>query len=138
MFGQRSFCPFGLRRFPVLRGCSNVSCQFLYIDKREGSERGKDKDVTDECKFGILKLVGHDLFQFVLCQILTLLHVTGQMELGKWIAGDMPVLVCPHYHTLHPYNRSPDGAVVQIKVIGEIHGKVLDEIRCQFFDERSD
>ena len=82
--------------------------------------------------------MGHDLFQFVLCQIFALLHVTGQMELGKWIAGDMSVLMCPHYHTLHPYNRSPDGAVVQIEVIGEINGKVLDEVGCQFFDERSD
>ena len=74
--GSVLFCPFGLRRFPVWRGCSNVAmrdyplvavdihdvvcCQVLHVNEREGGEAHKDEDVTHEGQIVVLELMGYD------------------------------------------------------------------------------
>ena len=48
MFGQRSFCPFGLGRFPVWRGCSNVKKTMVSTNRlTEMGNRGTNKCLGD-------------------------------------------------------------------------------------------
>ena len=103
-----TFCPFGflrsfgaqasklgVRRFPVWRGCSNVTMrnnplvavdvhniigsQVLYVHECQCRPTDKDEDVTDESKVGILKIIGHHLFQLFLRQELTFLAIRADM-----------------------------------------------------------
>ena len=52
-----------------------VGCQFLHINKREGSEADKDEDVANESQVVVLKLMRYDGFQFVFSQELPFLAV---------------------------------------------------------------
>lgn len=164
----------GVCRFPVWRGCSNVavrhnplvtvdvhnviSGQVLHVHENQCRPTDKDEDVTDKGKVGILKLMGHHLFQFFLRQELTFLAVRADMvtdfvackartaQTGScWgkrpkgrATGNLAVVVCSQNNTFQPHAPLPNSAISQSSVCAEIGGKVLDKLWCQFFDERGD
>ena len=99
-----------------------VRSQLFHVNEREGCKADKDEDVANEGKIIVLKLMRHDGFQFVFSQELPFLAVRTDMELGKWIAWNLAVIVCPQNDTLQPHATLPDSGIGQSTVCAETTG----------------
>ena len=109
-----------------------VRRQVLQINEREGGKAYEYKDVTNESQIIILELMGYDGLQFFFGQDRPFLAVGADVELGKWVAGNLAVVVCSHHDTFQPHASLPDSTVGQSTVCTEVGGKVFDELWCQF------
>ena len=96
----------------------------LQLNCRRTSEIRKSQIV-------VLELMGYDSLQFFLGQELPFLTVGADVELCKWVTGNLAVVVRPHYNTFQPHTPLPNSTVSQSTVCAEIGGKVLDELRRQ-------
>ena len=105
-----------------------VGCQFLHVNEREGSEADKDEDVANKGQIVIFELMSNNSFQFVFGQKLPFLAVRTDMELRKWVTGNLAVIVCSQYNTLQPHAALPDSGIGQSPVCTEVGRKVLDEL----------
>ena len=114
-----------------------IRSQLLHIDEGKGGEADKDKRITHKGQVGILKLMGHDGLQFFLCQIRPFFAVRANVELCKWITGNLAIIVRSQNNAFQPHAALPDGAACQSSLRAEVGSEVLDEVGCQFFDERS-
>lgn len=70
--------------------------------------------------------------QFFFCKESTLLALGADVELRKHIALYLAVIMCTAYNSFQMHARKPDGGTGQTSVISEIHGKLLDEVGCEF------
>jgi len=59
------------------------------------------------------------------------------VELRKYIALYLAVVMSMAYYSFQVHARQPDGGTCKTSVIAEIDGKLLDEVWREFFDKRS-
>ena len=67
----------------------------------------------------------------------TLFALGADMELCKYIALYLAVIMSMAYYSFQVHARQPDGGTCKTSVIAEIDGKLLDEVGREFFDKRS-
>lgn len=68
---ERDICLVPFRQYPFLTVHLHyfIRCEFFHIHERQGGEAGENEQVSHQCEGGVVKLVRHDSFDFVLCQI---------------------------------------------------------------------
>ena len=124
--------PFGDYPFLTVHLHYFVHCKLFHVHERQGGKTGEDEQVSYQCKGGISKLMRHDSFDFILCQILTLLYIRADVELCKRVSRYQSVIVRTHHDTFQPHAVQPDGGVFQSPFGGKISRKLLDEVGCKF------
>ena len=131
---ERDICLVPFRQYPFLTVHLHyfIRCEFFHIHERQGGEAGENEQVSHQCEGGVVKLVRHDSFDFVLCQILPFLNIRADMELRKRISRYQSVIVRTHDHAFQPHAVQPDGGVFQSPFSCKISRKLLDEVGCKF------
>lgn len=131
---ERDICLVPFRQYPFLTVHLHyfVRCEFFHIHERQGGEAGENEQVSHQCEGGVVKLVRHDSFDFVLCQIFPFLNIRADMELRKRISRYQSVIVRTHDHAFQPHAVQPDGGVFQSPFSRKISRKLLDEVGRKF------
>ena len=131
---ERDICLMPFRQYPFLTVHLHyfVRCEFFHIHERQGGEAGENEQIPHQCEGGVVKLVRHDSFDFVLCQILPFLNIRADMELRKRISRYQSVIVRTHDHAFQPHAVQPDGGVFQSPFSRKISRKLLDEVGRKF------
>ncbi len=68
-----------------------IGCQVLHVNESQSRSTDEHEDVTDKGQVGILKIMGHHLFQLFLRQELTFLAVRADVELCKRVLAGASV-----------------------------------------------
>ena len=131
---ERDICLVPFRQYPFLTVHLHyfVRCEFFHIHERQGGEAGENEQVSHQCEGGVVKLVRHDSFDFVLCQIFPFLNIRADMELRKRISRYQSVIVRTHDHAFQPHAVQPDGGVFQSPFSRKISRKLPDEVGRKF------